>query len=92
MHLIAKFDLERGIKNVVSSWKGYHAKASGIQWQSGFFEHRLRDDDEFGEKVSYIRMNPVRKGLVDTPGAWPYVMDRCYGAARPEASPYLGKN
>ena len=42
---------------------------------AGFFEHRLRSDAEFNEKASYIRMNPVRTGLVALPGLWPYVED-----------------
>ena len=76
IHIIATFNLERGIRRTVSSWKGYHAKRAGILWQPNFFEHRLRNEDEFAEKMNYVRMNPVRKGLVKSPEDWPYMLDR----------------
>lgn len=47
----------------------------GIQWQDGFFDHRLRTDESAAEKGNYIRMNPVRAGLVENPEAWPYQRD-----------------
>jgi REP element-mobilizing transposase RayT len=76
LHLIATFDLSRGIQVAVTTWKGYQAKTVGVDWQAGFFEHRLRNDKEYLEKACYIRMNPVRKGLVISAEEWPYVIDR----------------
>lgn len=76
IHLIATFDLNRGIRRIVSAWKSYQTKTHGIEWQSDFFEHRLRDEAEFIEKASYIHMNPVRKGLISTAEKWPYVIER----------------
>lgn len=76
VHAILTFNLERGIQKTVSSWKGYQARTCGIRRQSDFFEHRLRNDDEYAEKANYVRMNPVRKGLVATPEQWHYVIDR----------------
>ncbi len=43
-----------------------------FKWQSGFFDHVLRSDESRFEKWEYIRMNPVRKGLVAKAGDWPY--------------------
>lgn len=76
IHFIATFDLSQGLRNTVSAWKRYQAKTLGIKWQPDFFEHRLRNDSEFDEKASYIRMNPVRKGLIASPNQWPHVLDR----------------
>ncbi len=76
IHFIATFDLTKGIKPTVSAWKGYQKRNLHIEWQSDFFEHRLRDDNEFIEKAYYVRMNPVRKNLVKTPEEWPYILDR----------------
>lgn len=76
VHFIATFDLGRGVRPIVKAWKGYQKKNLCIEWQSDFFEHRLRNDDEFIEKMRYVRMNPVRRGLVTSPEAWPYVLDR----------------
>ena len=76
LHLIVTFDLSRRIQSTVAAWKGYQAKTVGVDWQAGFFEHRLRNDDEYVEKTHYVRMNPVRKGLVLSVEEWPYVIDR----------------
>lgn len=43
-----------------------------FQWQSGFFDHVLRSNESRSEKWEYIRMNPVRRGLVNRPEDWPF--------------------
>jgi REP element-mobilizing transposase RayT len=73
LHFIVTFTLEQGVAASVSAWKGYQAKTLKLEFQSGFFEHRLRDEAEFAEKAMYIRENPVRKGLVADATAWPYL-------------------
>jgi REP element-mobilizing transposase RayT len=67
----------------IASWKGYTAKALGIEWQARFFDHRIRSDQSLEEKAAYIRMNPVRAGLVGESERWPYVLDAFapYGSA-----------
>ena len=76
VHLIATFLRDPGIRAVISAWKGYHARRDGIKWQSGFFEHRLRNEDEFREKAHYVRMNPVRAMLIDSPELWRHCWER----------------
>jgi REP element-mobilizing transposase RayT len=39
----------------------------GVVWQDESFDHVLRGDESFSETVEYIRMNPVRAGLVERP-------------------------
>jgi REP element-mobilizing transposase RayT len=39
----------------------------GTVWQDESFDHVLRGDESFRETVEYIRLNPVRKGLVRRP-------------------------
>ncbi len=96
VHIIATFDLERGVRPIMKAWKGYQKRNLHMEWQSDFFDHRLRDDDEFVGKMHYVRMNPVRKGLVTSPEAWPYVLARTdlteelgtlVGRAKPPAEP-----
>ena len=41
-------------------------------WQTSFYDHRVRDADEYGRFRHYIHMNPVRRGLVATPEEFPY--------------------
>lgn len=95
VHLIATYDLEHGVRKIMKAWKGFQKRNLHVEWQADFFEHRLRDDSEFVEKMHYIRMNPVRKGLVRSPDEWPHVLDRtsltedwgCVGRAKPPAEP-----
>jgi REP element-mobilizing transposase RayT len=41
-------------------------------WQRGFFDHVLRSDESYSQKWEYVRMNPVRAGLVTIPEDWPF--------------------
>ena len=74
-HLHAMMAVPKGesLPDVVRMWKGYQTKKLSINWQTGFFDHRLRSDESEEEKTDYIRMNPVRAGLVSNPEEWPYV-------------------
>jgi putative transposase len=76
LHLIASFPRSPGITATIRAWKGFQAKHADVDWQSGFFEHRLRSDREFSEKVQYVLMNPVRRGLAQSWREWPYVFVR----------------
>jgi putative transposase len=76
LHMIATFGRQHAVQPVISAWKSYQARALGIEWQSGFFEHRLRSDAEFVEKAHYVRVNPVRKGLANKWEDWAYLFQR----------------
>jgi putative transposase len=39
-------------------------------WQESFHDWTIRDQSDWQEKAEYIRMNPVRAKLVDTPEVW----------------------
>ena len=41
-------------------------------WQRRFWEHHIRNDDEFGHYADYCAINPVKHGLVRRPVEWPY--------------------
>jgi len=41
-------------------------------WQRRFWEHQIRDEDDFVRHVEYIYFNPVKHGLVKAPKDWPY--------------------
>ena len=41
-------------------------------WQRRFWEHRIRDDEDFARHADYIHFNPVRHGLVQQAMEWPY--------------------
>jgi putative transposase len=63
----------KSIKYIVSKWKEWTAKTSGIDWQRDFFEHRLRHAESRREKADYILQNPVRKKLAVRAEDWPFV-------------------
>lgn len=75
LHALVSFSWEpkQGINSVMSDWKRYTARTFGIEWQRDFFEHRIRGDADHRDKWSYIRENPVRKGLVEVYDQWPHV-------------------
>ena len=72
LHFIARFDQRMGMERVVIAIKRLVARRANVPWQKGFFDHRIRDPNHLREIGAYVRMNPVRAGLVETPDAWPY--------------------
>jgi putative transposase len=36
-------------------------------WQESFYDHVIRNENEFVQRLNYIHANPVRAGLTDTP-------------------------
>jgi putative transposase len=41
-------------------------------WQPRFYDHCIRDENDFDKHLNYIHYNPVKHGLVSTPGEWPH--------------------
>ena len=41
-------------------------------WQRDYWDTQLRPYEGYEEKWEYIRMNPVRRGLVTDPADWPF--------------------
>lgn len=41
-------------------------------WQLRFWEHTIRDDQDFARHVEYIHYNPVKHGLVSAARDWPH--------------------
>lgn len=62
----------RSLSTVIQVWKAYQTKHLAVRWQSGFFDHRLRSDESEDAKTDYIRLNPVRAGLIGRADDWPY--------------------
>jgi REP element-mobilizing transposase RayT len=71
VHGIIRFGMDsKGMKSELRNWKSSLAKSQNIEWQEGFFDHRIRDDNSFTEKFEYILQNPVRAGLVEQAQDW----------------------
>ena len=73
LHAIIIFSNTPGMKKIVTEWKRYVARETGVNWQRDFFDHRLRDHHRIEEKADYIMKNPVRKGQCEKPEDWPWV-------------------
>ncbi len=41
-------------------------------WQRRFWEHLIRDEEDFRRHVEYIHYNPVKHGLTTCPAEWPW--------------------
>lgn len=46
-------------------------RESGL-WQRRFWEHRIRDEDDYQRHMDYLHFNPVKHGLVDRVVDWPW--------------------
>ena len=49
-----------------------HFTAIKGQWQMDVWDTQMRNADHYTEKLSYMRQNPVRKGLVSHWEDWPH--------------------
>jgi putative transposase len=39
-------------------------------WQRRFWEHQIRDEEDFANHLEYIHYNPVKHGLLKAPKDW----------------------
>lgn len=69
---LIKAGFSRGIED------GEHRRESRIKrgergiWQRRFWEHLIRDEDDFRNHVDYIHINPVKHGHVRRAIDWPH--------------------
>ena len=74
--LITPFiSLERAVQLIKGgfSFRAKNELGSNAEiWQRGFSDHRIRDAEDYEKHVDYIRQNPVKKHLCDTPAAYRY--------------------
>ena len=73
LHALVDFPFWGDMSRIVGDWKRYLSNQLGIRLQPNFFDHRLRRDESHDEKWKYVKMNPVRAGLVKNAEDWPYV-------------------
>jgi REP element-mobilizing transposase RayT len=50
----------------------------GQVWTQESFDHIVRDEAEWQEKIEYIRQNPLKKGLVSSPDQYKWLYFRSY--------------
>ena len=59
-----------GFKHKSGLW--LHGHRPDFAWQGDYYDHIIRRSDDWRRQVFYVYMNPVRRGLVDDPAAWPH--------------------
>jgi putative transposase len=65
------YDIEAWVKFWKSEATRQLAWKPGL-WQKGCFHHRIRSDESFTAKWTYVEQNPVRAGLVRESKDWPF--------------------
>ena len=60
------------VKKVSALRLPQHRKSRGTVWQHQFWDRFVRHPGEFSERLEYMHHNPVRRGLVTSPGEWPW--------------------
>jgi REP element-mobilizing transposase RayT len=79
LHAVLSFALDESMSEVIRNWKRFHSRINNINWQDGYFDHRLRLDErgtQLSAKLNYIRQNPVAAGLCARAEEWPWIIDR----------------
>ena len=52
--------------------KSKHKHRESTIWQRRFWEHQIRDDEDYRYHIQYTHYNPVKQGLVKNPDDWQY--------------------
>lgn len=70
----AKFTKQSKLQLHNETWMNpsKHKHRESTIWQRRFWEHQIRDDDDFEKHLDYIHFNPVKHGYVDRVCDWPY--------------------
>lgn len=69
--MVIKRKFSAGLPCRVVSDSKTKKREKGI-WQRRFWEHYIRDEDDWRRHVDYIHFNPVKHGYVSKPQDWPH--------------------
>jgi len=79
LHVLIETKPGYSLSDIAHSWKSFTAHEankllgrSGTFWMPDYFDRFIRDEKHFAATVEYIRENPVKAGLVDSPEKWPW--------------------
>jgi len=80
LHLVVTPYLGYDITGLITSWKRFLTRSYQLKFQRNFFEHRIRNSENFNEYCQYVRFNPVRAGLAIRPEDWTWVYPQFNGS------------
>ncbi len=87
LHMIWKLpDEDADYASRIATMKGTFSRRCGLSgigpirtsrrergiWQKRFWEHLIRDEDDWNRHVDYIHWNPVKHGLTASATDWPW--------------------
>lgn len=77
VHVLMHCNFGGTLGEIVKSWKTFTARAihrerrtEGALWARDYFDRYMRDADHLADSRNYIRQNPVKAKLCETPEAW----------------------
>ena len=100
LHWLLSITGTRSLASVVSGFKANTSRAlarsgavSSSPWQTGYYEHRLRDDEDLRQQARYLVANPLRAGRVKRLADYPWWYAQWAGPPHgPTAQPTSGED
>jgi putative transposase len=74
LHLLIRLIGDKSLQETMRLFKGRLSpalRAAGLKWQDGFYEHRMRDNEDRTPVFIYIFLNPYRAELIARTQSWP---------------------
>jgi putative transposase len=70
-------DMDSQLHRWIQYWKSFVSRrwprpAEKPIFQRDYWDTQLRPNEDYNEKWEYMRLNPVRRGLVTDPDDWPF--------------------
>jgi len=83
---------KRSNPNQMHLWQGAASTEARSFWQRRFYDFNVWSKKKRIEKLNYMHMNPVKRGLVTDPKLWPWSSYRFYqygekGLCTPDSEP-----
>jgi REP element-mobilizing transposase RayT len=86
VHVVVKPRAGHDLPDILHSWKSFTAHSANKLlrrtrqfWQEEYYDHLIRDEDDFGHCVEYVLSNPAQAGLKD----WKWSGSTVARASRP---------
>ncbi|MGO9402916.1 MAG: transposase [Terriglobales bacterium] len=77
VHVVGRLFLGQTLATAVHSWKSFSAKQAnrillthGTFWQREYYDHLIRNEEEFERAIRYVSENPTKAQLKDWKWVW----------------------
>jgi putative transposase len=79
VHVVIDIQAGASLTTIVGSWKSFSARRAnerlgrtGAFWDPDYFDRYMRDEGHLARTIDYVEQNPVKVGLVEASGDWPW--------------------